>query len=224
MPSKSSDFRGSASIGTRLFGSRAWTYNRLSHRFSSYEKKSIVKQLLSEEQIRGGVDRLAKEIGEHYAHRPLTIIGVLTGSMVLVADLIRRIDLPLRVGVIQARSYRGAVTRPGQLEINDSMLPDIRGRDVLLVDDIFDTGHTLAALVAQISTLGPRSVRSAVLLSKLGRQEVDLRPDHAAFEIPDAFVVGYGLDYQDAYRHLPYVAVLEPHDLDSTGLASEGQE
>ena len=89
------------------------------------------------------------------------------------------------------------------------MLPDIRGRDVLLVDDIFDTGHTLAALVEQIRTLGPRSVRSAVLLRKQGRQEVDLRPDHVAFEIPDEFVVGYGLDYQDAYRHLPYVAVLE---------------
>ena len=80
---------------------------------------------------------------------------MLTGSVVLVADLIRRIDMPLRVGVIQARSYRGADTRPGPLEINDSMLPDIRGRDVLLVDDIFDTGHTLAALVEQMRMLGP---------------------------------------------------------------------
>ena len=172
-----------------------------------------MKSLLSEDEIKRGVQRLAGEIGEHYAGRPLTIIGVLTGSMVLVADLIRRIDLPLRVGVIQARSYRGGATRPGQLEINDSMLPDIEGRDVLLVDDIFDTGHTLKALLQQIRALGPRSVRSAVLLRKLGRQEVADRPDHVAFEIPDGFVVGYGLDYQDAYRHLPYVAVLEPADL-----------
>ena len=172
-----------------------------------------MKQLLSEQQIREGVATLAAEISRFYAHRPLTIIGVLTGSIVFVADLIRRVDLPLRVGVIQARSYRGAATRPEQLEINDSMLPDIKGRDVLLVDDIFDTGHTLATLLAQVHRLEPRSVRCAVLLRKSGRQEVDVRPDHVAFDIPDAFVVGYGLDYQDAYRHLPFVAVLEPHDL-----------
>jgi hypoxanthine phosphoribosyltransferase len=172
-----------------------------------------VKLLLSEEQIRGGIGRLAGEVGQFYAGRPLTIIGVLTGSMVLVADLIRRIDLPLRVGVIQARSYHGPNVRPGLLEINDSMLPDIHGRDVLLVDDIFDTGRTLAMVTEQIQALGPASVRSAVLLRKLGRQEVELCPDHVAFEIPDAFVVGYGLDYQDAYRHLPYVAVLEADDL-----------
>jgi hypoxanthine phosphoribosyltransferase len=177
------------------------------------EIRSSVKPLLSEEQIRGGIERLAREIGRHYAGRPLTIIGVLTGSMVLVADLIRRIDLPLRVGVIQARSYRGAATRPAALHVDDSMLPDIEERDVLLVDDIFDTGRTLATVVAQVRALNPRSLRSAVLLHKMGRQEVDFRPDHVAFEIPDVFVVGYGLDYQDAYRHLPYVAVLDPEDL-----------
>ena len=175
--------------------------------------QSSVKQLLSEAQIRDGIERLAGEISRHYAGRPLTIIGVLTGSVVLVADLIRRIDLPLRVGVIQARSYRGATTRPAELQIDHSMLPDIQGRNVLLIDDIFDTGHTLATVVAQVTALHPRSVRSAVLLHKVGRQEVDFRPDHVAFEIPDVFVVGYGLDYQDAYRHLPYVAVLDPEDL-----------
>jgi hypoxanthine phosphoribosyltransferase len=172
-----------------------------------------VKPLLSEDEIRRGVERLADEIGRYYAGRSLTILGVLTGSLVLVADLIRRLDLPLRVGVIQTRSYRGADTRPGKLEIVDVMLPDIKGRDVLLVDDIFDTGRTLAALLEQVKALGPRSVRSAVLLVKQGRQEVAARPDHAAFEIPNAFVVGYGLDYQDAFRHLPYVAMLEDHDL-----------
>jgi hypoxanthine phosphoribosyltransferase len=172
-----------------------------------------VKPLLSEEQIRGGVARLADEVGRHYAGRPLTILGVLTGSLVLVADLIRRLDLPLRVGVIQTRSYRGADTKPGQLQINDTMLLDIKGRDVLLVDDIFDTGRTLAALVEQVKNLGARSVRSMVLVVKQGRQEVAIRPDHVAFEIPNVFVVGYGLDYQDAFRHLPYVAMLEDDDL-----------
>ena len=93
------------------------------------------------------------------------------------------------------------------------MLPDIRGRDVLLVDDIFDTGRTLAALVDQFATLGPQSLRTLVLLRKAGRQQVELRPDYVGFEIPDVFVVGYGLDYQDAYRHLPYLAELHADDL-----------
>ncbi len=177
-----------------------------------------VNQVCSEEQIKLVVRRLAGEIGEHYAGRPLTVIGVLTGSMVLVADLIRHLDMPLRVGVIQARSYRGAATTPGPLAIDGSMLPDIRGRDVLLVDDIFDTGQTLATLLQQFAAREPRTLRSAVLLVKQGRQTVSIRPDHMAFEIPDVFVVGYGLDHQDAYRHLPYVAVLEADDL-ATGPA-----
>ena len=152
---------------------------------------------------------MAATVSDRYAGRPLTIIGVLTGSVILLADLIRRIDLPIRVGVIQARSYRGPATRPGELEIDDSMLPDIRDRDVLLLDDIFDTGHTLAGLVHSMQDLEPRSIRSAVLLKKRGRQEVSFEPDHVVFEIPDAFVVGYGLDYEDAYRNLPYLAVLD---------------
>jgi hypoxanthine phosphoribosyltransferase len=100
------------------------------------------------------------------------------------------------------------------------MLPDIRDRDVLLVDDIFDTGHTLAGVIETIRRFEPRSIRSAVLLRKLGRQEVTIQPDHVVFEIPDEFVVGYGLDYQDAYRHLPFVAVLEPADLEQTNRAT----
>jgi hypoxanthine phosphoribosyltransferase len=174
-----------------------------------------VKQLLSEQQIRDGIRRMADEIARHYAGRPLTIVGVLTGSMVLVADLIRHLDLPVRVGVVQARSYRGSVTTPGPLAVNDSMLPEVKDREVLLVDDIFDTGHTLEMLIAQFHALGARSVRSAVLLRKAGRTEVDFLPDHVGFDIPNAFVVGYGLDYQDAYRHLPFVAVLEEDDLAS---------
>jgi hypoxanthine phosphoribosyltransferase len=172
-----------------------------------------VKQLLSETQIRDGIRRMAAEIARHYQGSPLTIVGVLTGSMVLVADLIRHLDLPVRVGVVQARSYRGAATVHGPLSVDDSMLPEIKDRDVLIVDDIFDTGHTLGALVERFHELGARSVRSAVLLRKQGRAEVDFLPDHVGFDIPNAFVVGYGLDYQDAYRHLPFVAVLEDDDL-----------
>jgi hypoxanthine phosphoribosyltransferase len=173
-----------------------------------------LKQILTPEQLEAGIERLAAEVAAHYAGRTLTVVAVLTGSIVIVADLIRRLDLPLRVGLVQARSYRGGATRPGELVINDALLPDIRDRDVLLVDDIFDTGRTLATLHAQMQALEPRSLRTAVLLRKIGRQVVDFEPDHVVFPIPDVFVVGYGLDYCDAYRNLPYVAALDEADLE----------
>jgi len=173
-----------------------------------------MKTLINQEQLREGIDRLAKELRAHYEGRPLTIIGVLIGSVVFLADLIRRIDLPLRLELVQARSYRGDSTRPGPLVLNlDLLSSDIRGRDVLLVDDIFDTGNTLWELLPMIDELGPSSVRTAVLLRKGGRCEVALKPHHVVFDIPNVFVVGYGLDYQDLYRNLPYVAELEPSEL-----------
>jgi hypoxanthine phosphoribosyltransferase len=172
-----------------------------------------LKILLSEQQLQAGVARLAEEINAHYDAQPLTIIGVLTGSVVLLADLIRLLTMPLRVGVIQARSYRGSATSPGELTIQADLLPDVRGRQVLVVDDIFDTGQTLLKMVEQLGKLEPASLRLAVLLRKQGRQRVEIEPHHVGFEIPDEFVVGYGLDYQDEYRNLPYVAALEAAEL-----------
>ncbi|MBS0209407.1 MAG: hypoxanthine phosphoribosyltransferase [Planctomycetes bacterium] len=169
-----------------------------------------MKVLLSEQQLRDGVARLADQINDHYGGKPLTIIGVLTGSIVLVADLIRQLRMPLRVGVVQASSYRGAATTPGELRIRADMLPDLKGRNVLVVDDIFDTGQTLHGLLAELKTLGPNDLRSAVLLCKEGRQQVAMLPDYVGFTIPDEFVVGYGLDYHDEHRNLPYLAVVEP--------------
>jgi len=171
-----------------------------------------VKILLDEEQLRAGVRRLAAEINDYYGEAGLTIIGVLTGSIILLADLIRQLNGPLRVGLVQARSYRGGQTSPGPLAINADFLPDVKGRDVLLVDDIFDTGHTLLELLSQIDELGPSRVRTAVLLRKRGRQQVSMTPDYVGFEIPDEFVVGYGLDYDGLFRNLPYVAGLEAHE------------
>lgn len=176
---------------------------------------ATVKQLLSEGQLREGVARMAREISVCYEGRPLTIVGVLTGSVVLLADLIRLLEMPLRVGVVQASSYRGATTKRGNLVINAELMLDIRDRDVLLVDDIFDTGHTLKEVIAEMRKMGPKSVRSVVLLRKEGRQEVELEPDFVGFPIPDEFVVGYGLDYQDEYRNLPYLSSLEPADLEN---------
>jgi hypoxanthine phosphoribosyltransferase len=121
--------------------------------------------------------------------------------------------MPLRVGVIQARSYLG--TDRGALSINTDMLPDVAGCDVLVIDDIFDTGHTLVEVLALLNDQGPRSLRTAVLVLKKGKQQVKLRPDYVGFEIPVVFVVGYGLDYNDAYRNLPYLAALEPADIET---------
>lgn len=176
-----------------------------------------MKVLLSAEQLQEGVNRLAGEISRYYVGRPLTIIGVLTGSVVLLADLIRVLDLPLRVGVIQASSYRGNSTERGNLLINADLMPDIAGRDVLLVDDIFDTGHTLVEVISRLDELGPKSVRSLVLLRKEGRQQVNVDPDFVGFDIPDVFVVGYGLDYTDMYRNLTYLAALDEEDISRQG-------
>lgn len=170
-----------------------------------------MKTLVTSDQIQQSIERLAAEIRSREAGRPLTVIAVMTGSILFLADLVRKLDMPLRVGVIQARSYQG--TKRGSLAVNLDMLPEITGRDVLVIDDIFDTGHTLQEVVALLSERGPRSIRSAVLVLKQGKQQVSLRPDYVGFEIPDVFVVGYGLDYHDAYRNLPYLAALEPADI-----------
>lgn len=172
-----------------------------------------MKRLIAEDEIHQKVTELGERIADDYRDRPLTILGVLTGSIVLLSDLIRRIDLPLRVGLIQASSYRGATTTAGTLSVNAELVPDIRDREVLLIDDIFDTGRTLEKLLATVTAMQPRSVQSAVLMWKEGRSQVEVAPDYHCFRIPDEFVVGYGLDYNDEYRHLPYIAALEPGDL-----------
>jgi hypoxanthine phosphoribosyltransferase len=168
-----------------------------------------MKPLISAGEIQDAVARLAAAVEAEYRGKPLTIVGVLTGSLMFLADLVRRVDLPLRVGLVQASSYRGKATRPGELELDASLTPDLTGRHVLLLDDIFDTGRTLAALVERLSREEVASLKSAVLLWKEGRREVELTPDYHCFTIPDVFVVGYGLDFDDEYRNLPYVAVLE---------------
>ena len=172
-----------------------------------------MKILVTQDQIRQSIDQLAAEIRRRENGRPLTVIAVMTGSIIFLADLIRKLDMPLRVGVIQARSYHG--TSRGALSVNVDMLPEITGRDVLVIDDIFDTGHTLLEVISLLGQQQPRSIRSAVLVLKRGKQEVQLRPEYIGFEIPDVFVVGYGLDYNDAYRNLPYLAALEPEDIAS---------
>jgi hypoxanthine phosphoribosyltransferase len=166
--------------------------------------------LIPADQIEKRVDVVAAEISKVYGHQPVTIVGVLTGCLVFLADLIRRLDMPLKIALVQASSYRGATTTSGELHVQDELLPDLKGRHILLIDDILDTGKTLKHMVGHIRSLGAESVRVGVLLRKKGRQVVEMEPDFTGFEIPDEFVVGYGLDYDDEYRNLPYIGVLEP--------------
>lgn len=166
--------------------------------------------LITAEQIRDRIDRMAAEITCAFEERPVTVVGILNGCLVFMADLIRRIDLPLRIAFLTASSYRGATTAPGKLTIRDELLPDLAGKHILLLDDILDTGKTLTRIVSHLLDKGAESVKVAVLLRKLGRQEVPFEPDFVGFSIPDKFVIGYGLDYNDEYRHLPFIGVL-PH-------------
>lgn len=164
--------------------------------------------LIPAQQIEARVGELAAEIARAYEGKPVTVVGILTGCLMFTADLIRRIDLPLRVAFITASSYRGEATVSGRLEIRDELLPDISGRHILLLDDILDTGKTLTRVVAHLIDRGAASVKVGVLLRKIGRQEVPFEPDYVGFTIPDKFVIGYGLDFNDEYRHLPFVGVL----------------
>lgn len=163
--------------------------------------------LIPADRIHQRVVELAGQIERDYQGQPITVVGVLTGCLVFLADLIRRMDLPLRIHLVQASSYRGTATSPGTLSLRTDTLPELSGRDVLVIDDILDTGQTLSRVVEELHQRGVASVRVAVLLRKHDRLVVPFEADYIGFDIPDAFVVGYGLDYNDEYRHLPYIAV-----------------
>jgi hypoxanthine phosphoribosyltransferase len=173
----------------------------------------IERVLLSEEELRARVQELATELAELYAGDEPTVIAVLKGSVVFVADLIRRLPIPLRLAFLQAESYRQD-TRGGALELG-SFPPEaeIRARRILLVDDILDSGRTLAAIRARILAAGARDVRTCTLLDKPARRAVALEAEHVGFRVEDRFVVGYGLDFAGRYRNLPYVGILRPEVL-----------
>ncbi len=177
-------------------------------------RSAIVKILLTEQELQDGIARLASRLTDEYEDRPITFVAIMTGSLVLLADLIRRLEMPIRVSLIQASSYRGGM-ESGDLALDDSAMLDIKGRDCLLIDDIFDTGKTLTRVTERLQAMSPASLRSIVLLYKEGRQLFPLEPDYYIFKIPDEFVVGYGLDYQDLYRNLPYVGVMEQADIEA---------
>jgi hypoxanthine phosphoribosyltransferase len=166
--------------------------------------------LITEQQIQQRLDALAADLRRDYDQRDLTMVGVLTGSIMFVADLLRRLPIQLRLDHIGVSSYKGQTRPSGDFVITKQLLLDIRDRDVLVVDDILDTGATLRHIREVLQALQPRSLRFCVFLEKQVPHADNLQADYVAFQIPDKFVVGYGLDYQERYRNLPYVATLRP--------------
>jgi len=177
------------------------------------EKSShTVRPLISAEEIARRVDELAAEIDRDYADsRSLVAVGVLKGSVFFFTDLVRRLSAPVRVDFFQTSSY-GAGTTAGEVRIKRDIDLSVRGRDVLLVEDIVDTGWTLKTILDLFRFRGAASVKLCALLDKHEAREVDVPIDYCGFRIGRDFVVGYGLDYDEQYRNLPYVGVVEFHD------------
>jgi hypoxanthine phosphoribosyltransferase len=176
----------------------------------------VAEVLLSEEQIAAKVAEIGRKISEDFAGRELTLVSVLKGSLPFMADLMRRITLPLRIDLMEVSSYGGTATESsGLVRILTDLSAPIDGRDVLIVEDIIDTGLTLNYLIRYLKGKNPRSITVCALLDKPARRLVEIPLDYVGFEIPDAFVVGYGLDFGEVYRNLRFVGVLRPEAYES---------
>src|SRR6266496_1820120 len=171
----------------------------------------IGEVLLTEQQIQARVVELGRQISEDSAGRELTLVSVLKGSLLFMADLMRAIDVPLRIDLMETSSYGGATTESsGLVRILKDLSSSIEGEDVLIVEDIIDTGLTLNYLIRYLRGKNPKTLRICTLLDKPARRLVEIPVDYIGFEIPDQFVVGYGLDYGELYRNLRFVGVLRP--------------
>ena len=168
----------------------------------------LERVLFDEPAIHRRLDEIAAQISNDYRERELTVIAVLHGSLMFVADLLRRIPLPLKLDCLSVASYHGKAQSNGDVVFRQITVPDVAGRDVLILDDILDSGHTLAAIREMLETAKPQSIRVCVLLSKKKQRAREVDTDYLGFEIEDEFVVGYGLDFRERYRNLPYIGVL----------------
>ena len=167
--------------------------------------------LVSEEQLKAKVAELGAQISRDYAGKNLVLVSILKGSVVFMADLMRAVSIPCNIDFMVVSSYGGSnTTSSGLVKIIKDLDGDLSGKDVLIVEDILDTGVTLSNLVPMLKMRNPNSVKICTILSKPSRRKVDIEPDYCGFEVPDEFVVGYGLDYDEKYRNLPYVGVLKP--------------
>lgn len=166
--------------------------------------------LVSEKDIKKRVKKLGAEIAAAYGDEEITVVSIINGAILFTADLLREIPNPVRLDCIRISSYRNDTKSVGQPKLLQSLTLDISNRHVLLIDDILDTGKTFSAVAAMLQKLNPASLRTCVLLDKRGRREVDFEADFVGFQIPDKFVVGYGLDFAERYRNLPCIGVLKP--------------
>lgn len=167
--------------------------------------------LVSEQQLRERVAQLGEQISQEYEGKDLLLVSILKGAVVFMADLMRAVRIPCAIDFMVVSSYGGANTEStGLVKIIKDLDADLTGKDVLIVEDILDTGVTLSKLVPMLQMRNPNSVRICSILSKPSRRKADIEADYMGFEVPDEFVVGYGLDYDEKYRNLPYVGVLKP--------------
>jgi hypoxanthine phosphoribosyltransferase len=172
-------------------------------------RKEIERVLITQEDIARRLREMAREVQRDFADRELVVVSLLNGTVMFLADLIRHLSLPLRLDFIGVSSY-GAGTASGQLIFTKELRLDVRGRDVLLVDDILDTGKTMVRVLDKLNRLEPKRIKTCVLLNKAARRTEQIQADYVGFEIPDYFVIGYGLDFAERYRNLPFVGVLRP--------------
>ena len=176
-------------------------------------KKDIEKVLVSEQEISDMCDKIAAQINKDYANsnRPLVLICILKGSLMFASELMKRIDLPLEIEFMKVSSYGSGTSSSGVINIHlDIKRTDIADVDFIVIEDIIDSGRTLSHLIKYFIEKGARSVRTATLLDKPSRRTVDFTPDYCGKVIPDEFVVGFGLDYDEKYRNLPYIGILKP--------------
>ena len=173
-------------------------------------RDNIAQILLSEEQIKAKVSEMAAKISEDYKDKKLLLVGILKGSMVFMADLMRFLDINAKIDFMSVSSYGSCTVSAGQVRIIMDLKSPVEDYDILLVEDILDSGATLSYLKEVLLARQPRSIRIATLLDKPARRKADISADYRGFEIPDEFVVGYGLDFNEDYRNLPFIGVLKP--------------
>lgn len=173
-------------------------------------EKDIQEVLFSQQQLEERVDQIAQEITRDYAGKEIVLISLLRGSFVFMADLCRRIDLPCTIDFMSVSSYGSGTSSTGQVQITKDLSGDISGKHILVVEDILDSGNTLSYLLKLLEQRKPASIRLCTLLDKPERRVKPVDVHYSGFTIPDAFVVGYGLDYAEHYRNLPYIGILKP--------------
>ncbi|MGR3221175.1 MAG: hypoxanthine phosphoribosyltransferase [Candidatus Anammoxibacter sp.] len=173
-------------------------------------EKDIERVIISKEQIKERLDILSKDLLKDYKGKDWTIIAILNGSLVFLADLIRLIPYPMRLDTISASTYGDSTVPKGETVLLTALKTDIKERDVLIIDDIIDTGNTLSKVMEDVKRYEPKSIKSCVLLNRSDRRVNGYEPDYCCFDLGNDYVVGYGLDYDNKYRNLPYIGVLKP--------------